>query len=83
MVLELAPELLFWICAAVASALLPGFPLGAGHRRGARLWGLCAGVMAVMNLPDLLTGAVRLADLAAFPALGLWFTLHALLLLRP
>ena len=82
MILDFAPMMLLLVSAAVASTLLPGFPLNAGHRRGAVYWGLVTGVLASMNLADQLLGRRDIPDLAMSVALALWFVIHALQLLR-
>ena len=56
MLIELVPELLTMICAMLTNALVPGFMLGAGHRRSTVLFGLMTGFFAAMALPDYLLG---------------------------
>lgn len=83
MLIELVPQLLTMICAMLTNALVPGFMLGAGHRRSTVLFGLLTGFSAAMALPDYLLGAkTARSDLMIYLGLALWTVVHALLLLR-
>ena len=83
MLIELVPQLLTMICAMLTNALVPGFMLGAGHRRSTVLFGLMTGFFAAMALPDYLLGlnSAR-SDLMIYLGFALWAVVHALLLLR-
>ena len=83
MLIELVPQLLTMICAMLTNALVPGFMLGAGHRRSTVLFGLMTGFFAAMALPDYLLGAkTARSDLMIYLGFALWAVVHALLLLR-
>lgn len=84
MVIHIAPVLLAWTCCMMEMMLLTGFPLGAGHRRSAVLFGLGTGVFTCMTLPDYVLGLRSgVPDLLTLLGLALWCTLSALELLRP
>ena len=84
MVIHVAPILLAWTACMVEMMLLSGFSLGAGHRRSAVLFGLCAGVFTCMTLPDYLLGLRSgVPDLLTLLGLALWGAVSALELLRP
>ena len=83
MLIELVPQLLTMICAMLTNALVPGFMLGAGHRRSTVLFGLMTGFFAAMALPDYLLGVNSArSDLMIYLGFALWAVVHALLLLR-
>lgn len=83
LVIHVAPVLLAWTCFMVEMMLLSGFPLGAGHRRSAVLFGLAAGVFTCMTLPDYVLGdRAGLSELLSFLGLGLWCAVSAFALLR-
>lgn len=83
LVIHIAPLLLAWTCFLVETMLLTGFPLGAGHRRSAVLFGLSAGCFACMSLPDYLLGLRQdLPDLLTLLGVALWCVCAALELLR-
>lgn len=81
--IKMAPQLLTMICAMLTNALVPGFPLGAGHRRSTVLFGLLTGIFAAASLPDYLLGVrTERGDPMIYLGLALWGAVHALLLLR-
>ena len=83
LVIHITPALLTYACALVESTLLTGFPLGAGHRRSAVLFGLAGACFACMGLPDYVFGLHK--DLGALLTLlgpTLWGLTAALELLR-
>ena len=83
LVIHLAPVLLAWTCCMVEMMLLTGFPLNAGHRRGAVLFGLGAGCYCCMTLPDFLLGQrTELPELLTLLGLSVWCLTAALELLR-
>ena len=83
MVIHITPLLLAWTCAMVEMMLLTGFPLGAGHRRSAVLFGLAAGVFACMSVPDyFLRPGNSLQDLVLLLGAALWCAASAWELLR-
>ena len=83
MVIHIAPLLLAWTCCMVETMLLTGFPLNAGHRRSAVLFGLAAGCFGCMSLPDWLFGRQSsLPELLLLAGVVLWCVMSALELLR-
>lgn len=83
MVIHIAPLLLAWTCCMVETMLLTGFPLKAGHRRSAALFGLAAGCFVCMALPDYFLGLRKaLPDLFILLGVALWCVGSALELLR-
>lgn len=83
MTIHIAPLLLAWTCAMVEMMLLTGFPLKAGHRRSAVLFGLATGVFACMSIPDYLFGLHSgLPELLTLLGLALWCAVAAVELLR-
>lgn len=84
LVIRVAPLLLAWVCSMVATMLLSGFSLKAGRRRGAVLFGLCAGCFACMTAADyLLELRSGLSELLVLLGVALWCVTAALELLRP
>ena len=83
LVIHITPLLLAWTCAMVEMMLLCGFPLEAGHRRSAVLFGLSTGVFACMSVPDyFLRLQDSLADLVLLLGVALWCADAGLELLR-
>lgn len=82
-IIHIVPLLLTWTCCMVETMLLTGFPLNAGHRRSAVLFGLAGAVFACMLLPDCLLGLRKdLPDLLTLLGLVLWGAEAAVSLLR-
>lgn len=83
LVIHIVPVLLAWTCSMVEMMLLTGFPLKAGHRRSAVLFGLAAGCFACMAVPDYVLGLrTELPELLILLGLALWGVTAALELLR-
>ena len=83
LVIEIIPFLLAFLCCMVSLMLLCGFPLKVGHRRSTVCFGLCAGIFALMGLPDVFLGRRAAAgDVLILLGLALWCVVHALQLLR-
>ncbi|MBO4212297.1 MAG: hypothetical protein J5878_06550 [Oscillospiraceae bacterium] len=83
LVIHITPALLAWVCCAMETMLLSGFPLGAGHRRSSVLFGLSAGIFTCMTMADYLLGQkTDIGEALTLLGLAVWCTSAALELLQ-